>query len=703
MSVFLPNPCLLGIVLVITTHTGPQLVFHYPPTPKVYNYQATPFALDNDLIDSADEISDESDYLSDELSDEDSLSANSQRNFETQEISKSSNYVSGQTLLDLLDEQDRRRKEKEKRKRRSNITKKNSTSSGSFRNNSIDSSSLDINNLAKESGQVFGFDPEFLSEIVTPPRQLCNTRFEFTVDDTVFLGLPIHINEEGLWRTKKQKREAKSKHSTNASVNESSKSHDLVYTNEDGYNSEDKNSLNSGHEETNENTMTMFHVVFVMNPPVVEFEYRADEMFHYVASRLSLVLRYEQAKSNFVSNECHNILKIKETNENLPIYQLYNIITEKSPLASALAKCFNSISTSQIANLQINDKLISLQIPLKNSFRNLMPKTTPVLPGSFLSSMNIVGEDEEDIDNEFSLENMGYMALLLLDSPEKIISDLKADSTSPLTTFIQNIHPMISLNRLAALSEMDLSQVISFSRHLIYWRRARSIIPLHSKSVFIVSPMAPMEQIPQNMKIFKADFPSLPSLPLFLALLSNSKPRPYAAIIPSKDHRDIYLDALAWLMRYGYVTQLLTFVWLKVSNGIKLEVEEEMERDGIATKRDKAKFADISVDNTTRAKKEDTEKLKSYLNGKEVKIEEEEEEDIILLDPERATALERRWINRILRVQTPELIQLFQKVVRYFNGKTPIELIISKENISRTELKKILHAISEHIVSVKHW
>ncbi|KAH3686905.1 hypothetical protein WICPIJ_002109, partial [Wickerhamomyces pijperi] len=437
------------------------LVYHYPPRPKVYDHKATPFSRDHELIESENDSSDGSDYHSDEESDSSDENDESRGLDHRHHGNKPVNFVSGQTLLDILDEQDQKRRARDKRREKRRFhTKKSSTSStgsgGGFqmRNNSVDTSVLMENyGLSSESRKVFGFDPEFLCEIVTPSRQLCNSRFEFTVDDTCFSGLPIHVNEDGLWRSNRQKRDVKSKHSTNASNTGSMKSsrNDADHgEKEQDEKQTDGQAAAEGEKdnesETNENTMSMFHVVFVMNPPVVEYEYRVDEMFHYVISRLSLVLRYEQAKSNFVWNEAQKILKIKENNEHLSINQLYGKLIEQSSLAKALSHCYNSISTSEIANLEINDKFISLQIPLKNTFRSLLPKTTPVLPGSYLSStLNFIDTDDDGFadnnnynNNEYADdENMGFMALLLLDDPEKIITDLRAELSLPLSKFIR--------------------------------------------------------------------------------------------------------------------------------------------------------------------------------------------------------------------------------------------------------------------------
>ncbi|GME23038.1 Nitrogen permease regulator 3 [Neofusicoccum parvum] len=64
-----------------------------------------------------------------------------------------------------------------------------------------------------------------------------------------------------------------------------------------------------------------------------------------------------------------------------------------------------------------------------------------------------------------------------------------------------------------------------------------------------------------------------------LSLLSNQSPRTYGTIIPSKDHRTAYMDILAWLMRGGWVTQLRTFAWIRVSPEVQAEVAAIMEHE----------------------------------------------------------------------------------------------------------------------------
>lgn len=58
--------------------------------------------------------------------------------------------------------------------------------------------------------------------------------------------------------------------------------------------------------------MRMFHVSFVVNPPVREFPERISQMYQCIASRFARMLRYEQAKSNYVWNEILLILEARE-------------------------------------------------------------------------------------------------------------------------------------------------------------------------------------------------------------------------------------------------------------------------------------------------------------------------------------------------------------------------------------------------------
>lgn len=819
MSLNLPNPSILGILLVVSTHSGPQLVFQYPSdlsndskktSLKRTNKASTLQSRDSDTEDDIDD----DDYIADNENNEENIHEDgAEREWDSRKM----NYYLGtkKDLLLFLDEQEQFRQKPQgwnndhshdqanihmNSDEKSSLRRKSKSGSS---NKQIDSPKLDAtssNNLKKTisslsdsqksntskssvsgahpvspttSSTILGFEADYLCEMLCPPKQMCNSRFEIMIDDLVFLGLPIHSYDNGSWRSKHSHRPKSGKLSKgrfkNATDNASIENEKTDYENTSKIQSK--------------NSMNMFHLVFIMNPPIIECNYRIDEMFHYVISRLSLVLRYEQLKHEYVWNQIRLINNLKEEFRNqTTTLNLTRYLTDKSSLCKLISDCFIQISRSNIANLSINNKLRSFQIPIKTEFHSLPDSTVPYLPGSHLSStVNMlantglisVGEtvrydvnnlnggtldDADDIDDNKSDSNADdiiYYALLLLDDPETIIRDIKAQLQSTLANFIRMIKPTESLLKLGNKLKLqanddgfslDVGQIKSFAFHLIYWRRARVILPISTRSVYIVSPMAPITlNFHNDIFIFKRTFPALPSLPHFLKLLSNSsKPRQLATIIPSKDHRDAYLSALSWLIRYGYVTQLHTFIWLKISRKVKMKVEEDLENESANNKRKKSSVpSEPNTSSKINSGTDNTSKTETNLEGVQSKmsllkvvnkntdsnsnsydqeienIEKklvspstginivlEEEGDTIIIDPGRASSLERRWINKVVLEEcslSSELTVKFYELLKYMNGKNSLELLLLKENVSRQELRKLLFAIEDHIISVRHW
>lgn len=820
MSLNLPNSSVLGILLVVSTHSGPQLVFQYPPDLSSDPQKKSGLKRSNKsstLEDEEDEAEianiDDDDYIVDNTRNEELIDDEVDDNKEWD--SRKMNYYLGtkKNLLLFLDEQERHRQISRER-RRSHQRKNSVTPSLSGNKKSLlhDTKSITSNknidstttvdgsisdNLKKTvsrmsdsqksvlnstsgpspitstpSSTILGFEADYLCEMLCPPRQMCNSRFEIMIDDLVFLGLPIHSYESGVWRSK-QMHPAKSGKLSKARTKGAN---DNASIDDDAMKSE-----NTPKTQT-KNILNMFHLVFIMNPPIIECNYRIDEMFHYVISRLSLVLRYEQLKHEYVWNQIRLINKLKEDFLNQTgSTSLTNYLIDKSSLCKLISECYSQISKSSIANLSINGKLRSFQIPIKTEFHSLPDSTVPYLPGSFLSSTvsmlantglisigetarydvhnlnNGALEDIDDIDDsntDTNAEDIIYCALLLLDDPETIIRDIKAQQLSTLANFIRMIKPTESLlklaNKLKSQSgnnefRLDVGQIKSFAFHLIYWRRARVIFPISARSVYIVSPMAPITyNFHHDIYVFKKTFPALPSLPHFLKLMSNStKPRQFATIIPSKDHRDAYFNALSWLIRFGYVTQLHTFIWLKISRKVKMKVEVDLENEAINNKRKKASVTSdpssnkiiAGTDNTSKVepKQEDpaNKDSQSRPSGKPIDnstmpsdhdiddIEKkfnflstglsmvlEDDSDTIIIDPGSASTLERRWINKVISEEcklSPELTIKFYDLLKYMNGKNSLELLLLKENVSRQELRKLLFAIEDHIISVRHW
>lgn len=805
MSFNLPNPSLIGILLIISTHSGPQLIYKYPEdindqnsirsnVPKFKDLNAVDaYNTDQQDIKHINENDDDDD---DELykPQEDGESFTERDLFEFGNLtfeawdSHHLDYYLG-TKLDLrhfLDEQEERRKyfhklrqaaaktsadpstttvlstDKaraassspfgDKQKLKKTVSKTSSTPSQSPSTNTNGTTTTSTSNTtttpSKVNNEIFGIDPAYLCEMLAPPKRMCNSRFEIKIEDKIFLGLPVHRYDNGLWRNEKKPK----KHHRDEIVEEEDDMDYVLQKHFQYATTENKQSDNVNKKA--KLNLNMFHLVFVMNPALIESTYRVDEMFHYVISRLSLVLRYEQLKHDYICDEVKQILNLRDQYEGA---ELQNALVENTSLCSLIRDCYISISTSKIANLLINGKVRSFQIPIKSEFHSLPDALVPYIPGSHLSS-NVdllsntglinVGETSRYGQSFSSWNNLNteeenpedvimHFSLLLLDEPESIIRDIKTENNSTLAKFIKMIDPRQSLIKLSMQAKhLSATQIKSFAFHLIYWRRARVIQPLSTRSVYIVSPMAPISvKLFDDIQLFKQKFPTLPSLPHFLKLLSpqSRKPQQFAAVIPSKDHRLSYLDALGWLVRYGYVTQLQTFIWLKICKRIKIKVEEDLENENLLKRKKKNSNVIISPDNTSKptdnsskptdnsskpapakigllseAEEEGIDKIKQRLDkttiGPNVTLI--DDDDTIILDPGRATTLERRWINKIITEEcklSPELTSVFYKLLKYMNGKSSLELLLLKENVSRNELRKLLFAIEDHIISVRHW
>lgn len=763
MSFNLPNSYLLGLLLVVSTHSGPQLVYSYPPV--LSHQQAdrahTAKSILTDDSDEYEESGEDDEYIVDSASDlEEGVTLPGQRasDDDSRWNARNLNFYMGtkKDLMSFLDDQERHRQRQLKAEpgpvlpamlpSRADGLFLEKTMSARLARLERSAGTAPLSPVLQQHGAlalvgspmstssapapgktptIFGLEPDYLCETLCPPREMCNARFELLIDDLVFLGLPVHA-ENGQWRRRRR--------GHRSSVGEVEPAGDPAAGASAGAAA---GGLNS------------FHLVFIMNPPIIETNYRIDEMFHYVISRLLLVLRHEQAKHDYVWLQVKLIQRLREEFRAAPRAEpLTTFLAHRLLLCKMVADCFELISRSEIANLLVNGKLRSFQIPIKTEFLSLPRTTVPYLPGShLLSSVGVVaksglvnvgdttryattaadgggaGRDaadsdtDTDTDTDADANDIIYYALLLLDDAATIVADIKAEPHSMLATFIRMIRPTELLARLAQVagSLLLLLEIKSFAFHLIYWRRARVIPPLSSRLLYIVSPMAPVTlNLYKDIHLFLRHFPLLPLLPHFLSLLSatSRKPKQYANIIPLRDHREVYLEALGWLIRYGYVTQLHTFIWLKISRRIRMRVEEDLENEGIApTRAAKAGAADASAvgattaaDNTSKPPQQQPPVAPQSQTAAHIVLE--EESDTLILDPERATTLERRWINKIITDEchlSAELTLVFFKLLRYMNGKSLLELLLIKEGVSRSELRKLLFAIEDHIVLVRHW
>ena len=66
--------------------------------------------------------------------------------------------------------------------------------------------------------------------------------------------------------------------------------------------------VRSGHNPD----MTMFNVVFVLNPPALEHQLRVKDMYDNVTKKYAKALKYEEARFHYVWKESKRIIDIKQ-------------------------------------------------------------------------------------------------------------------------------------------------------------------------------------------------------------------------------------------------------------------------------------------------------------------------------------------------------------------------------------------------------
>jgi hypothetical protein len=720
---------LVAIALIIRSRDGPRFVFHYPPRPSAKPSEEERLygtELDEEPVN----------YMEDELDSDDS------------DLEDGGYSLPSRSKI-----------EKDKPARHSHVT------GHEFEGD---------DHYDKANGEhfvpwehLFEFDTTDLESILTPSRAYHKKKFELSLDPLVFVTYPIHIREDGLWKKRKPKKVKRSKpgeveagagSAEPKSIEEEMK--DVSLGEKPGNTSEDGDDLGG---------MTMFNAVFILNVRKGETKERIKDIYEHVIKRFNKALKHAQASANYVWKESEMIISMKEkakeesksfkaatpslaySKAGRPMSWLWNEIEIKSTLAAAIRDVYLAISKNQIATVRFAIKPpldLSLQIPIPNFLMSLPSSTEKAMPGLLVTTANPL-VDEGGTEDPTHLNK--HFALLLLDNETKIVAEIQADDTElsdPLIECIRLCKPTLSFLQVAQTNSIDINSLLILAQHLIYWRRAIAIPPLHARETYIVSPNCDSRKLPVASVAWKKAFPLAPPLPGFLATLSAA-PRPLKNIAPSKDHRTTWLDMIAWLIRGGWVTQLRTFGWILVWPEIIYEVEYQLKSEAIERSKKGAKSQSGSSESQESTDESSPEKHGSIdpsapptteqvaenarlerLADKLAKEAAEAAADFakmpkpvatehpsinnaehldhiapyIIKDPHKVSHEESLYIAALgKRFTEPKSKECWTKFTKYFNGCEAFEMIALQENRKRKETWGILLSYNEHLMVCKHW
>jgi len=435
---------------------------------------------------------------------------------------------------------------------------------------------------------------------------------------------------------------------------------------------------------------------------------------------------------------------------------LWSEILIKSTMASAIRDVFVAVSKNEVAAVRLGTTSavdLSLQIPIPMFLMSIPGQKERSMPGLLITSANPFVDEEGNPDPSNLDKNF---ALLLLDDEEKIINELQTENlelSHALLECIRMNKPTLSFQQVAQTEKCELNTLLMLSQHLIYWRKAIAIPPIHPREMYIVNPNCDSHQLPAASVAWRKAFPLAPSLPHFLSAISHA-PRPYKTFFPSKNHRETYLDMLAWLIRNGWVTQLRTFAWITVWPEIIYEVSYQLKSECVAKKKEKAGKSSSGLQNTSSGSAESTEesgsdKAKEYdpnapmtteqaaerarLERLAIKAAEADAEEAaefskmplpvlthnvsvnkaahlkgihpyIIPDPHKVSHKESLYIAAIAkRFEDKRMKEMWWRFYGYLNGREALEMVVLKEGMKRKDAWALLVGMQEHMMVVKHW
>ena len=305
-----PNPCLIAILLLVKTTSEPRIIFHYPPKPGEDNSQF------KDMFKEGPADDDSSSSSSDDESQDSSP--------EVSKIIEQEKESGRGTSSPEVDETGSASPEK-------------SDGEGGVK------AKLQWNDL-------FGYQSSILAKLLLPATNGHKKRFEIGLNDKVFLGRPVFARPDSKWKKPKKARRSSTKSNVTAEkikdVREQlkgTKVETFDYANTEsetsGLDTGMESHLDSHRDEATpkkqeaveegdpvgqkpdaesnwtsksdmfplkrekQKQLAMFHVVFVLRPPPLEYHLRVNQMYDNVTKKLSKAMRWEQTRSGYVGKE----------------------------------------------------------------------------------------------------------------------------------------------------------------------------------------------------------------------------------------------------------------------------------------------------------------------------------------------------------------------------------------------------------------
>ncbi|EJT99459.1 hypothetical protein DACRYDRAFT_110180 [Dacryopinax primogenitus] len=521
--------------------------------------------------------------------------------------------------------------------------------------------------LKKDYDTVLSFSSATLAEILEPARELCYQKFELVVDDLAFVGHPVCVARDGVWRMD---------------------------------NIAPPSSPRNEPTEKRER-ISFFHLVLVLDRPDPASYHSADlssflAPYHaQVAFKLTAGLVHEEVRAEYVSKHCARLAEMQERVRGKGGWydQFCDEATGEAgdELARVMREVFEAVSRDGSARVRINHIVVDVQLPPADD------------------------EDEEDESENLDLEKTVYgwvprlrpwSALLMLEEVDELPEEVEDQEFRQ--RFFDTLEPTLSLSDMSNLLDLDLwADVYPLARALIYTRKAKLVDVVRENLKSVYYPTSSVEPCPaDHFHDFSRAFPTLPHLATILSSLSLS-PVPFSSIVPASKDRPLYLEALIWLLKRN----LLQMMHVRV----RLIAPQEL-KESFALHRAR-KLSMTMTEPTSSSYSPETPFLANGLlspmllqrtrlpvhqpgSEEDSSSDQEQEEELVpgvIVDPGRASKIERRWLDEMNRGKEQRVVDLFERLLPYFDGKTTVDEILYRTEVGRRDLREVLHLYDPYV------
>ncbi|OMJ20338.1 Nitrogen permease regulator 3-like protein [Smittium culicis] len=249
------------------------------------------------------------------------------------------------------------------------------------------------------------------------------------------------------------------------------------------------------------------------NPVLVSLLGKKEDRSIYKITELLEFLEFE---SNVIMGAFDSQYEQPLSHRN--ISRMKNRISYSQAFGSINSKSFNKYAQFS------SSRATSLRYIIANYRKILSPGSFPQTSSNQFPgiSRNLVSSGETSPSNYNAYPTIEpYHSLLLLNSPEDILSRIGSDSSPSLIRLIKKATPIQPLAELHPLIDCSFAQICRLCAHLVYWGEARIICPASVKNIYMISPKTSISDYVRKYEHeFSRKFPGY-CLPLVLSYLNR--------------------------------------------------------------------------------------------------------------------------------------------------------------------------------------